>query len=98
VNYLSPLDEPEGISEKRDALCSQNGVKETDEIADLLFLFVPHKWCLIQTILGQFQHKKHLGSCRVGPTVNQERDPEGSLSTHVRGFSLTFESVRGRER
>jgi hypothetical protein len=37
MNYLFPLDEPESISEKRDALCSQQGVKETDEIADLQF-------------------------------------------------------------
>jgi len=39
---------------------------ETDEIADLLFLFVPHKGCLVQSIPGQFQHKKHFGfmSCR----------------------------------
>jgi hypothetical protein len=50
MNYLFPLDEPEGISEKRGALCSQHGVKETDEIADLLFLFVPHKGCLVQTV------------------------------------------------
>jgi hypothetical protein len=41
MNYLFPLDEPEGISEKKDALCCQHGVKETNEIADLqFFLFL----------------------------------------------------------
>jgi len=38
MNYLFPLDEAEGISERRDALCSQHGVKQTDEIADLQFV------------------------------------------------------------
>jgi hypothetical protein len=77
MNYLFPLDDPEGKSEKTDVLYPQLGVKETDETADLLFLFDSHKWCLVQTTRRQFQHKKHLGSCRVGPTANQDRDPEG---------------------
>ena len=38
MNYIFPLDEPKGISEKRDVLCSQHGVKETNETADLLFI------------------------------------------------------------
>jgi len=92
MNYLFPLDEPEGISEKKDALCCQHGVKETNEFADLQFLFIPHKGCLTQTLRVQIQHKKHLGSCRVGPTANQDQDPKESLSTHVRDFSLTLKS------